>query len=82
MQRVAGALVPNADIVPLLSVGATDARFYRRLGVPAYGAGLFSEEITFAEFGAMFHGDNERIDVVSLDLSTEFFTRLASNFLA
>jgi acetylornithine deacetylase/succinyl-diaminopimelate desuccinylase-like protein len=82
MARVAGALVPNADIVPLLSTGATDARFYRRLGVPAYGAGLFSERISFADFGAMFHGDDERIDVESLDLSTEFFTEVARDFLS
>jgi acetylornithine deacetylase/succinyl-diaminopimelate desuccinylase-like protein len=81
MARVAGALIPNADIVPLLSTGATDARFYRRLGVPAYGAGLFSERIAFADFGAMFHGDDERIDIESLDLSTEFFTEVAKDFL-
>jgi hypothetical protein len=43
--------------------------------------GLFSDRISFQDFGAMFHGDNERVDVESLRLSTEFWYRLARDFL-
>ena len=81
MRGVTAGLVPGAHIVPLMSTGATDARFYRRLGVPAYGAGLFSDRISFQDFGAMFHGDDERVDVESLRLSTELWYRLARDFL-
>src|SRR5439155_6927522 len=72
LQRVAGKLVPGATTVPMMIVGATDARFFRRIGAVAYGAGLFSDRISFGEFASMFHGDNERIDQESLRLCTEF----------
>ena len=39
----------------------------------AYGFGLFSEHMTFEDYGAMFHGDNERVDQESLRLSTEMW---------
>lgn len=81
IRRVTESLTPGATVVPIVSTGATDARFYRWRGVPAYGAGLFSDRIGFDEFGRMFHGDNEHIDVESLQLSTEFFHRLARDFL-
>ena len=47
----------------------------------AYGAGLFSDRISFAEFAAMFHGDDERIDQESLRLSTDLWLALAHDFL-
>jgi acetylornithine deacetylase/succinyl-diaminopimelate desuccinylase-like protein len=81
MRRVTGGLQPGVTPVPMITTGATDARFFRREGVPAYGAGLFSNRISFAEFGAMFHGDDERIDIESLRLSTEFWYELAKDFL-
>jgi acetylornithine deacetylase/succinyl-diaminopimelate desuccinylase-like protein len=81
MRRVTQDLAPGVAPVPMITTGATDARFFRWRGVPAYGAGLFSDRISFAEFGAMFHGDDERIDVESLRLSTEFWYRLAHDFL-
>jgi hypothetical protein len=40
--------------VPITSPGATDARFFRALGTTAYGYGLFSERITYDDYGAMF----------------------------
>jgi acetylornithine deacetylase/succinyl-diaminopimelate desuccinylase-like protein len=79
--RVTGGLAPGVTPVPMITTGATDARFFRRRGIAAYGAGLFSDRISFEEFGAMFHGDNERIDVESLRLSTDFWYRLAHDFL-
>ena len=51
---------------PYLTVGATDARFFRRQGITSYGYGMFSEKMTFEDYGSMFHGDDERIDVESL----------------
>jgi acetylornithine deacetylase/succinyl-diaminopimelate desuccinylase-like protein len=82
LQRVAGRLHPGAGLVPFLTVGATDARFFRRLGVPSYGFGLFSERLTFEQYATMFHGDNERVDVDSLRLSTELWDALARDVLA
>jgi acetylornithine deacetylase/succinyl-diaminopimelate desuccinylase-like protein len=68
-------------VVPYLTVGATDARFFRRLGLTAYGFGLFSEALSFEDYGTMFHGDNERVDVESLRLSTDLWDAVARDLL-
>jgi acetylornithine deacetylase/succinyl-diaminopimelate desuccinylase-like protein len=81
LQRATAKLAPGSTNVPFMIVGATDARFFRRAGATAYGAGLFSDRISFAEFASMFHGDNERIDQESLRLSTELWGALAMDLL-
>lgn len=73
LQRATDAIAPGGTNVPFMTVGGTDARFFRRKGVPSYGYGLFSERIGFDEFAAMFHGDNERVDVDSLRLTTQLW---------
>jgi acetylornithine deacetylase/succinyl-diaminopimelate desuccinylase-like protein len=72
---------PDARLVPFLTVGATDARFFRRAGQTAYGFGLFSRNLSLEDYGTMFHGDDERVDVESLRLSTELWERLAHELL-
>ena len=79
--RVTAGMVEDSALVPFLTVGATDARFFRWAGSVAYGYGLFSDRISFADFGSMFHGDNERIDQESLRLSTELWEALARDLL-
>jgi acetylornithine deacetylase/succinyl-diaminopimelate desuccinylase-like protein len=64
-----------------MTVGATDARFFRRIGIPSYGFGLFSTDISFEDYGSMFHGDDERVDVESLRLSTEMWAALTADLL-
>jgi acetylornithine deacetylase/succinyl-diaminopimelate desuccinylase-like protein len=82
MNRVGSALVPGgAECIPFLTVGATDARFFRRMGIPSYGFGLFSNNMSYEDYGTMFHGDNERIDVESLRLSTELWQALSRDVL-
>ena len=82
LRKVTRALVPDSDTVPILIVGATDARFMRNIGAVSYGYGLLSERIPFNEFAQMFHGDNERVDQESLRLSTELWKVTAMEFLA
>jgi acetylornithine deacetylase/succinyl-diaminopimelate desuccinylase-like protein len=81
LERVSRIFYPGARTVPYLTVGATDARFHRALGSVAYGFGLHSEAIGFEQYGAMFHGIDERVDVESLHLSTEMWMALAHDFL-
>lgn len=81
LQRVSGRYHPGAKTVPFLTAGATDARFFRRLGVPSYGFGLFSRNLSFEQFSTMFHGDDERVDTESLRLSTEMWEALARDFV-
>jgi acetylornithine deacetylase/succinyl-diaminopimelate desuccinylase-like protein len=72
---------PGAKLVPGLIVGGTDARFYRDRGRVAYGAGLFSPNMDFATFGTRFHGHDERIDVESLALATEFWLGISRDLV-
>lgn len=82
MVRVSRGFHPDAPVVPFFMVGATDARFFRRLGSVAYGYGMFSKRLRFEQFARMFHGDDERVDVESLEMSTDMFEQLARDFLA
>ena len=76
--RTIERLVPGSRPVPSLFLGgATDARFLRRLGVTAYGAGLFSDRIPLGDMFRMVHGVDERIDTDSLGLLTAFWAGVA-----
>jgi len=81
LERVARHAYPDARCVPFLTVGATDARFFRRIGTVAYGFGLFSERLTFDQYASMFHGIDERVDVASLGLSARLWDDLAREAL-
>jgi acetylornithine deacetylase/succinyl-diaminopimelate desuccinylase-like protein len=81
MQKGAARFHPDAPLLPFFTVGATDARFFRRLGSICYGYGMFSERLSFEQFAVMFHGDDERVDVESLQMSTDMFEQLARDFL-
>jgi acetylornithine deacetylase/succinyl-diaminopimelate desuccinylase-like protein len=80
--RVAARFYPGSSLVPTMTVGATDARFFRRIGIPSYGFGLFSTKLRYEDYAVMFHGDDERVDVESLQLSTAMWKALAEDFLS
>lgn len=73
---------PGAHLVPGIVVGGTDARQYRDRGRVAYGTGLFSADFDSSTFGSRFHGHDERIDVESLGLATDFWIGIASDLLS
>jgi acetylornithine deacetylase/succinyl-diaminopimelate desuccinylase-like protein len=72
---------PGAHLVPGIVVGGTDARFYRDRGRVAYGAGLYSAGFDSSAFGSRFHGHDERIDIESLGLATDFWVGIATDLL-
>ncbi len=78
LESVSRQFYPQASLVPRITAGGTDAAFFRRAGTVAYGFGLFSQTISPGEFASRFHGNNERIDVASLGLTTEAWLALAS----
>ena len=80
--RVSSARGAGSGRVPFLTVGATDARFCRRRGSVAYGFGLFSRKLSFDDYASMFHGNDERVDIESLVLSTRLWDGLARDMLA
>lgn len=80
--RVVERFYAGARLLPLRMVGSTDARFFRRtFGTSAYGFGMFSERIALDDLAAMTHGDDERIDIDSLDMSVELWDAVARDFL-
>lgn len=82
VQRAVNRPFPSAEISPHLIVGFTDSRIYRELGAVAYGAGLFSPTLDAMEYSDRFHGNDERIDIESMALSTQFFIDVARDFLS
>lgn len=72
---------PDADLLPELIVGATDSRFFREKGTVAYGTGLFAPGVSFETFASRFHGHDERIDVESLGLCTDYWLGICQDYL-
>jgi acetylornithine deacetylase/succinyl-diaminopimelate desuccinylase-like protein len=70
IDEAANLVAGPATLVPMLTPVLTDGRFFRARGVTAYGVGLFDDSMEFAQSLAMFHGNNERVSVRSVDLTT------------
>ena len=73
LQKAVNGPFASAQLSPTLSVGFTDSRVFRDMGSIAYGAGLMSPQLDGGEFAKRFHGNDERIDVESLALSTQLW---------
>ncbi len=81
LQKAARRSFPDATLQPAITVGFTDARIHRELGAVAYGAGLLSPAISAAEFATRFHGNDERIDLESVRLTTCFYRDVITDLL-
>jgi acetylornithine deacetylase/succinyl-diaminopimelate desuccinylase-like protein len=81
LHRATSRVFPGASLLPSLTVGFTDARIYREMGAIAYGAGLLSPSLDSGEFSRRFHGNDERIDVESLQLTTDLWLDVARDLL-
>ncbi|MGE0441672.1 MAG: M20/M25/M40 family metallo-hydrolase [Gemmatimonadales bacterium] len=63
----------NIPIIPTMSTGATDSRFFRTKGIPAFGvSGLFLDPTV----DARAHGRDERMRIQSFYEGQEFLYRL------
>lgn len=67
-------------VVPTLMPATTDARFFRARGVTAYGVGLFDDAVSFPDFLSMFHGNDERVTVASLEATTSLLRSVLSGW--
>ncbi|MEO6445073.1 MAG: M20/M25/M40 family metallo-hydrolase, partial [Gemmatimonadaceae bacterium] len=71
--QITHELFGNIPVIPTMSTGATDSRFFRALGIPAFGvSGLFSDP----SVDARAHGRDERMSVRSFFEGQEFLYRL------
>lgn len=67
----------DAVVVPSMTVGATDNRFLRERGVPAYG---FIPCLLSPEEAAGFHGNNEFLTVENLNMGCELMYAVVRRF--
>jgi acetylornithine deacetylase/succinyl-diaminopimelate desuccinylase-like protein len=81
IRRIATRMMPDSTVVPAITTGGTDAKFFRWKGIPSYGFGLQSLRIPYTEYPVMFHGHNERVDTESLKLSAMMWEALCRDFL-
>ncbi len=81
LTRVVDGHYPGAKLLPRLIVGFTDAPYFREHGAVAYGFGLFSRTLTAEAMSGRFHGNDERIDVASLALTTQAWLDTCEVFL-
>jgi acetylornithine deacetylase/succinyl-diaminopimelate desuccinylase-like protein len=72
IERLTAEFWPGATVMPVMSTGATDSRFLRNAGIPAYGhSGLASESSDNRA-----HGKDERLAVKSFFDGLEYLSRL------
>jgi acetylornithine deacetylase/succinyl-diaminopimelate desuccinylase-like protein len=81
LARVSARMVKGSALVPMIMVGGTDNRYFRRAGSVGYGFGLFSQRLTFEDYATMFHGNDERVDKESLALCTQLWEAVAEDLL-
>jgi acetylornithine deacetylase/succinyl-diaminopimelate desuccinylase-like protein len=82
MARAAQPFYEGASLLPMRMVGTTDARHFRRhFGTAAYGFGIFSAQTSLDVIATMAHGDDERIDVESLEMAVQLWEGLVTDFL-
>jgi acetylornithine deacetylase/succinyl-diaminopimelate desuccinylase-like protein len=72
--------VGGAPILQTISTGATDSRYLREMGILSYGIGVLTLNMDKALSDSV-HGKNEKIDVASLKLKTDFLIKLAKKYL-
>ena len=72
--------IGGAPLLQTISTGATDSRYLREMGIPSYGIGVLTLNMDKALSDSV-HGKNEKIDVASLRLKTDFLIKLAKKYL-
>jgi acetylornithine deacetylase/succinyl-diaminopimelate desuccinylase-like protein len=72
-------LDPQARPVPMLLPGATDGRFFARLGIQTYGF-LPMQLPPEMPFMQLIHAENERLPVDTLEFGTRAIGRVLERF--
>jgi acetylornithine deacetylase/succinyl-diaminopimelate desuccinylase-like protein len=72
VERLTREMFGNIPVIPTMSTGATDSKYFRAIGIPAYGvSGIFSDPND-----GRAHGRDERIAIKSYYDGQEFLYRL------
>ena len=70
----------DVPVLPTICAGATDSRYTREMGIPSYGIGMMTYKIDTA-MKASVHGKDEKLDIESLRLKSDFLVALAKKYL-
>jgi acetylornithine deacetylase/succinyl-diaminopimelate desuccinylase-like protein len=71
LNEISTSMWPGVNVIPIMSTGATDGKFLRRIGIPVYGiSGMFGD---IDDVRA--HGRDERIGVKEYNDGVEFMYR-------
>ncbi|MHA3725197.1 M20/M25/M40 family metallo-hydrolase [Leucobacter sp. HY1910] len=70
--------VSGEPVVPIMAAGGSDNRVLRDHGIPAYGFGLLGPEWSYEKYREGMHGNNERIDLGSIDLTLAALRRIVA----
>ncbi len=74
---------PDTILVPLMATGGTDARLFRKaFGTQAYGFAVSDDTLDLQTTQSLFHGDDERIAVGTIDLTAKAYYAVAKRFLS
>ena len=70
-------------LVPMVSPGATDSRFFRRaFGTNAYGFSIHDGTLGIGEIMSMFHGTDERVPLGTLELTSKGYMEIVRKLLS
>lgn len=73
---------PEISLVPMVSPGVTDSRFFRRaFGTNAYGFSIHDGSLAIGELMAMFHGTDERVPLGTLELTSKGYMEIVRKML-
>jgi acetylornithine deacetylase/succinyl-diaminopimelate desuccinylase-like protein len=74
---------PEYILVPLVSPGATDCRFFREAwNTQAYGFAIHDDTFDLATMLKLYHGADERVSIGSVKMTADGYMELAKRFLS
>ena len=79
LERALRELDPSARAIPMLLPGATDGRFFARLGIQTYGFLPMPLPAEF-QFMRLIHAENERVPVDAIEFGTGAIARVLERF--
>lgn len=77
LQKHAG----DVNVIAQLNTGMTDSRFFRQMGAEAYGFIPTAPTQNIKEILPGVHGDNEKIDIPSIEFATRFLLDVCETVL-
>ena len=72
IEELSAEFWPGVPVIPTMSAGATDSRFLRGAGIPAYGHTGFARDVD----DERAHGQDERIGVAAFHTGVEYLYQL------